>query len=233
MKNSSKNSLILLLIFALSILVAIMFFVYQENKELKTEIVMSKKQNDSIQNTLLNKNRELITLLSKEQEEINSLKDSNSQQIDGIIHDNKPITLEELINITNRFENENTRLRIQISNDSSRIKRLNSILSQLEKDKVISQTKKGSYSYRQITKIDSLYDNSKEELSKVKTELKASNTLLKLIKDNYGIDTKVEYGEDTYTARLLNTKKIDSALWIFPYYKSKIKTNKKGETIIR
>jgi hypothetical protein len=233
MKNSRKNSLILLLIFSLSILVAIMFFIYRENKELKVEVSLSNKQNDSIQNTLLNKNKDLITLLSKSQKEINSLKNSNSQQIDGIIHDKKPITLEELINITNKFENENNVLRTKVFNDSSRIERLNSILNQLEKDKVIDRTKKGSYTYRQITKVDSLYDNSREELSKLKTELKASNTLLKLIKDNYGIDTEVEYGKDTYTARLLNTKKIDSALWIFPYYKSKIKTNKKGETIIR
>ena len=118
-------------------------------------------------------------------------------------------------------------------NDSLKIERLNSILNQLEKDKVINRTKKGSFTYRQITKVDSLYNASLDELSKTKTELKARNTLLKLIKNNYGIDTEVEYGADTYTARLLNTKKLDSALWILPYYKHKIKTNKKGETIIK
>lgn len=232
MKNSRKNSLILLLVFGLSVLVGVMLFVYRENEELKTEMSLSKKQNDSIQSALLNKNKELIHLLNKVQKDILSLKGSN-QQIDGIIHANKPISLEELINITNKFENENVALREEISNDSLRIERLNSILNQLEKDKVINRNKKGSFSYRQITKVDSLYDASKEELAKVKTELKARNTLLKLIKDNYGIDTEVEYGTDTYTARLLNTKKLDSALWILPYYKHKIKTNKKGETIIK
>lgn len=232
MKNSRKNLVILLLIFCLSILLGVMIFVYRENEELKTEITSSIKQNDSIQNTLLNKNKKLIELSNKIQKEITSLKGSNSH-IDGIIHDNKPISLEELINITNKFENENVMLHTKIYNDSLKIERLNSILNQLEKDKVINRTKKGSFTYRQITKVDSLYNASLDELSKTKTELKARNTLLKLIKDNYGIDTEVEYGADTYTARLLNTKKLDSALWILPYYKHKIKTNKKGETIIK
>ena len=232
MRNSRKNFIVLLLVFCLSITLGVALFVYRENEELKTEISLSKKQNDSIQNGLLNKNKKLIQLSNKIREEINSIKGSD-QQIDGIIHDNKPISLEELINITNKFENENVILHAKAYNDSLRIDRLKSILNQLEKDKVINRNKEGSYSYRQITKVDSLYNASLDELSKTKTELKARNTLLRLIKDNYGIDTEIEQGTDSYTVRLLNTKKLDSALWILPYYKHKIKTNKKGETIIK
>ena len=176
MKNSRKNFVILLLVLTLSVLIPVTFFVYRESEEIKTEMSFTKKQNDSIQNALLSKNKELIDLLTKVQKEINLLRETGNQEIDGIIHDNKPITLEELIEITNRFETENANLKMKATRDSLKIERLNNILSQLEKDKVISKKEKGSYSYRQITKLDSLYDSSLQELDKTKTDLNARNT---------------------------------------------------------
>lgn len=233
MKNNRKNLFILILVFAFSIVSAIALFFYFQSKDLSSEISITKKQNEVTQKKLLIKNSELISLIKKTQNEIDSSKGRDIRRIDGIIHYGKPITLEKLIDITNRYENENFSLRNKISEDSLKIERLNKILNQLEKDKVISREKKGSITYRQVTRLDSLYDSSIKELNQVKTELKAKNTLLSLIKKNYEIDTEVEYEKDSYTARLLNTKKLDSALWIFPYYKHKIKTNKKGETVIK
>lgn len=233
MKNSQKNLFIVILVFAFSIVSAIALFFYFQSKDLSSEISQAKKQNDVIQKRLFKKNSELIALITKTQNEIDSIRGRDIKKIDGIIHYGKPITLERLIDITNRYENENFSLKNKISEDSLKIERLNKVLNQLEKDKVISREKKGSISYRQVTKLDSLYDSSFKELNQIKTELKAKNTLLNLIKKNYEIDTEIEYEKDSYTARLLNTKKLDSALWIFPYYKHKIKTNRKGETVVK
>lgn len=233
MKNNKKNLFILILVFAFSIVSTIALYFYFQSKDFSSEIYHSKKENDSIQKRILSKNSELIDLIKKTQSEIDSLKGKDSQTIDGIIHYGKPITLEKLIEITNSYENENISLKNKIIGDSLKIERLNKILNQLEKDKIINREKKGSISYRQVSKLDSLYDSSIEELNQIKTELKAKNTLLGLIKKNYEIDTNIEYKKDSYTVSLLNTKKLDSALWVFPYYKHKIKTNKKGETVIK
>ncbi|KUJ62037.1 hypothetical protein AR687_10825 [Flavobacteriaceae bacterium CRH] len=233
MKNSQKNLFILILVFAFSIVSTTALFFYFQSRNYSKEIYSSKKENDSIQKRILNKNAELIVLLKKAQSEKDSLDGKGSKNIDGIIHYGKPITLEKLVEITNSYENQNMLLKDKVYNDSLKIERINKILNLLEKDKVINREKKGSISYRQVTKLDSLYESSIEELNQIKTEIKAKNSLLSLIKKNYEIDTKIEYKKDSYIITLLNTKKLDSALLLFPYYKHKIKTNKQGETVIK
>ncbi|AXB58446.1 hypothetical protein [Flavobacterium fluviale] len=232
MKNTAKNFLILILLLVLGIACTIIFVEFNENKDLSKEININKRENDSIQKKLLSKNEELIYLLKINQKEIYSLKGmSTDRNIDGILLGNKSISLEELIDIANKYQNEKNKLQVRVKNDSSTIQYYIKLLNQLEKDKVLKSDKKGTITY--TNNIDSLYKMKTLELSKVKVELQAKNTLLNLIKKKYEIDTEIEYGEGIYTAKLLNTKKLDSALWIFPYYKHKIKTNKKGETVIR
>lgn len=232
MKNSTKNFLILMLLLVLGITSAIIFTQFNENVDLLNEIHINKKQNDSVQKKILSKNDELIYLLKINQKEINSLKGlSTDKQIDGILLGNKPISVEELIEIANKYQNEKNFLKAKVKDDSLTIQYYVKLISQLEKDKVLNKDKKGTITY--TNNLDSLYKIKVVELNKTKTELKAKNTLLTLIKNNYEIDTEIEYGDGIYTAKLLNTKKLDSALWIFPYYKHKIKTNKKGETVIR
>lgn len=221
-----------MLLLVLGITSAIIFTQFNENVDLLNEIHINKKQNDSVQKKILSKNDELIYLLKINQKEINSLKGlSTDKQIDGILLGNKPISVEELIEIANKYQNEKNFLKAKVKDDSLTIQYYVKLISQLEKDKVLNKDKKGTITY--TNNLDSLYKIKVVELNKTKTELKAKNTLLTLIKNNYEIDTEIEYGDGIYTAKLLNTKKLDSALWIFPYYKHKIKTNKKGETVIR
>lgn len=233
MKNGIKNFVIFILVLLLGIMATIFFVNYRENEDLKNELKVNKKINDSLQKNSLEKNKELIDLLKKTQIELNSQNgiSSNNQVIDGVLLGNKPISIEELIKIANEYQDDNFILKNKNLKDSLNIVRLNNIINQLDKDKVITKQKNGEVRY--YPKLDSLYEIKVTELSKLKSELQAKNMLLGLIKKNYDIDTEIEYENDKIKAKLINTKKLDSALWIFPYYKHKIKNNKKGETIIK
>lgn len=233
MKNGIKNFVIFVLVLLLGTMATILFVNYREKEEFKNELEMNRKTNDSLQKKNLEKNKELIDLLKKNQIELNSLNgiSSKNQVIDGVLLGNKPISIEELIKIANNYQDNNFQLKNKSKNDSLTIIRLNDIINQLDKDKVIRKQNNGKFTY--YPKLDSLYETKSNELSKLKTELQAKNMLLGLIKKNYDIDTEIEYENDIIKAKLTNTKKLDSALWIFPYYKHKIKNNKKGETIIK
>ncbi|KFF06072.1 hypothetical protein [Flavobacterium reichenbachii] len=232
MKNEIKIFIILILVLLLGITATMLFFNYRENEHLSTELYSNKKTNDSIQIKLLKKNEELIKLLKESKAKINSSEGTSTNQlIDGILIGDKPISIEELIKIANNYQDNNIFLKNKTANDSLTILRLNRIINQLDRDKVITKHEDGEVSYR--PKIDSLYKLKISELQKAKGDLQAKNMLLDLIKKNYGIGTEIEDKNDNLTVRLTNTKKIDSALWIFPYYKHKIKNNRKGETIIR
>lgn len=233
MKNGIKNFVIFILVLILGTMVTIFFVNYREQEEYKNELEIDKKINDSLQKKNLEKNKELIDLLKKTQTELNSLKgiSSKNQSINGVLLGNKPISIEELIEIANGYKANNFQLKYKNKNDSLTIIRLNNIINQLDKDKVIRKQNNGAFTY--YPKLDSLYELKSNELSKLKTELQAKNMLLGLIKNNYDIDTEIEYENGTIKAKLTNTKKLDSALWIFPYYKHKIKKNKKGETMIK
>lgn len=233
MKNEIKIFIILMLVLLLGITSTMLFFNYREKEHFSVELNSTKKINDSIQEKLLKKNEELIKLLKEAQIEINSNKNlsSKNQAIDGILLGDKPISIEDLIKIANKYQDKNILLRNKTFNDSLTIRRLNRIINQLDKDKVITKKEDGEVSYR--PKIESLYELKVTELYKLKSELQAKNMLLELIKKNYDIDTQIENKDDNIKVRLTNTKKLDSALWIFPYYKHKIKNNRKGETIIK
>lgn len=231
MRNNIKNIVIILLILLLGLICSILFVCYQENKNLNEEI----KKGKTIQNKLLFRNEVLIKLIKEAQIEIDSIKgqSSKSKKIDGILLGNDPISIEQLINIANKYQNDNIVLKNKFIKDSLSLDRLNKIIEQLEKDKVLNRDKKGGLSYRQVTKLDSIYDLRVSELYKKESELEARNMLLGLIKKNYDIDSEIEIKDGKIKVKLINTKKLDSALWVYPYYKHKIKTNRKGETVIK
>lgn len=234
MRSDIKSFVILFLVLLLSITTTMLFVNYRENRNFRRESQISKKINDSVQNKLLNKNDDLLKLIKEIQHNSDSLNgQSKNKYIDGILLGNEPISLKELIQLANKYQTQSIRLIGERFKDSLKIKRLQNIISQLERDKMITKNNDGSYSYRPITKVDSIYKAKVAELDKVKTDLQAKNMLLGLIKKNYDIDSEIEYKGDIITVKLLNTKKLDSALWIYPYYKHKIKTNSKGETVIR
>jgi hypothetical protein len=235
MKNKIKNLVIIILVLLLGIAGTIVFINYRENINLEKELYSNKKINDSIQNNFLRKNKELIKLVRETQVEIDSIKGVSSKikSIDGILLGDKPISIGQLIDIANKYQESNIVLKNKIRSDSLTINRLKKIIDQLERDKILIRDKDGILSYRQTTKIDSLYNVSIFELQKAKSELQAKNMLLGLIKKNYDIDSEIEFVDDKIRVTLIHTEKLDSALWIYPYYKHKIKTNRKGETVIK
>ena len=236
MGNKAKTILIFSLIILLSIVSTVMLFNIRENAELKKELNSSKNYTDSLQHNFLSKNKELIAIINLVQHQKDSIGKKSASEgtsIDGVLIGNKPVSLDEFINIANKYMHENFMLKNKSRVDSFSIERYKRIIAQLDRDKVIEQDEKGSISYRKMSVIDSNINSLEADIKKLKFEVASKNTLLKLIRDNYGIETQVEDKKDSYTARLLNTTKLDSALLLFPYFKHKIKTNKKGETIIR
>ena len=247
MKNKYKNIFIVILIILISVLVVICILQIKENRYLKKELANSEKYfTDIIKKNEIQKSN-LIKLSAKIQAKNDSLSGKSSNDfkiIDGIKIGKTPISLEELITIANRNMSENNKLRRKKYDDSITIKNYKQILKKLEEGKLIESNMddkmQGNLSYVNIDnykknniKKDSLVNAKNAEINNYKNEIKAKNNILNLIKDNYGIDSEVEYTKDKLIIKLLNTKKIDSALWIYPYYKHKIKTNRKGETIIK
>ncbi|GIJ95067.1 hypothetical protein [Capnocytophaga stomatis] len=213
MESNRKNIIILILVLLLSIVLTDLFLQQKQNDIFRTEISEVKYQRDSIKQSLLKRNKELLLLLEEYQEKI--IKNNKLQKIDGITLGNKPISLEELIDIANENQKKYYEQRIQNAIDSLTINRFNRIIEQLKKNKIIT---------------DSIYS---VKILKLKRDVQAKDMILKLIKKNYEIDSKIEIDSTHIKVKLINTQKIDSALLIFPHYKHKIKTNKKGEVIVR
>lgn len=247
MQNRLKNIIILLLILIMGIFSVILYFMYQENKELQEQLFTSKKEYKKNITQKEKKTQELILLAKEIQQKNDSLKGKSSSDykyIDGITIGTNPISLEQLISIANKIMNENSKLKKKIFDDSLTIRKHKEILKKLEDGKLINNNMndkmQGNLSYvnlnkyqEQIKRSDSIINIKNNDIKKYRDELQAKNSILNLIKKNYEIDYEIEDRKNDFTVRLLNTKKLDSALSLFPYYKHKIKTNKRGETVIR
>lgn len=245
MRNSSKNILLILLLILIGVSCALAYYYYDKSKSIMVENLNYKKENKQILSRTEKHINELIEISDELQKKNDSLlgKKNDEKSIDGITIGNKPISLEQLISIANKLSQENSALKNSRSKDSVKIKNYSDLIKQLESNKLIYKNPNNNNSsisyvnieyYRDyIKRCDSLRKSKTVENVNLQNELNAKNTLLDLIKKNYGIDTEVEYGKEKNQVKLLNTQKIDSALWIYPYYKHKIKTNKKGETIIK
>lgn len=190
---------------------------------------------------IFDKNDSIIKITNKKYQDIIQLNNelqlkcgtnNNSQGVNGIRYNNKKVTLDDLIDITNSLLKENEKLLFKIQNDSLLINNHLQMFSQIEKKKLGAfKLDKGyitEFTYKQ-NKNDSLY----QIINEIKSSMESKDIALKLIKNNYDLDF-TEYAKDNKTyIKLTNTARIDSALWIYPYYKHKIKTNKKGETVIK
>ncbi|NIJ46596.1 hypothetical protein FHR24_003086 [Wenyingzhuangia heitensis] len=231
----NKNIVIFLLILVLSLFSIIIFFSYKENDFLEKEILVNIKENDSLQNKLFESNKKLLEVYKKNKKEIDSIKNekySNINVISGVTLNDKPISIDEVIQITNKSLDENDKLKKQKLKDSLLIDYYKKVIHELEEKGVLWE-KNNRFYFDNKQAIDSIRKAKLNEISNLEYELKAKNALLKLIENNYGIKTNIEKNKGVYNVKLLNNKKLDSALWLFPHYKHKIKTNKKGETIIK
>lgn len=226
MKNRDKNILIVILVLLLSVCFTLVFFAKQESSNLRSELNATVKMYHNSSKKLFEENDKQLKILKENIRLIDSIKGKrlDSKNIDGVYMNNKQISLDELVNLANKQFDEKRLLAYRIRKDSTTIEGLKKIIKELESAKVIKRTSDGGYSF--IRNVDSLYQKSI-------AELQAKNMILNLIKKNYDIDSKVKYENESIIIQLLNTDKLDSALWVYPYYKHKIKTNKKGQTVVR
>lgn len=240
MKNNCKIIFILVLLATTCISVVVLIFKLKEIELLKNDVNLSKVESAKSLKNANKKIDELLALSKEIQIQNDSLKGKSNEDfkyIDGIKIGNQPISLEQLISIANKNMKENQILRRKLYNDSTTLNNHKEILKKLEESKLIKSNMndkmQGNLTYVNINRYDSIINSKNNELNKLKFDIQARNNILNLIKNNYEIDYEIEERKSDFTVRLLNTKKIDSALWIYPYYKHKIKTNKKGETVIK
>lgn len=228
MKNKISITIILSIFSIMSLTI---YLLYSENQsyvhkniKLKSEI---KKNSNIYTNKLDSINRNIRESFSK----IDSLKQSNKSNnniIEGFDMNGKTISIKALLKIFNNTLEEN----ISLKNKNHEYKQL---FDFIEKNYGISTQKKDS-TYTFIIKPDSKFKINEKQLNKNLTasqnELEEKKFLLKHLEERYGIKYKVVTENGKITSTVFITK-LDSALWLYPYYKHKIKVDKKGNIIIK
>lgn len=247
MSSNKKIIFIAILLSIICFLGVFLILKLNEIKYLKNEINFSKVESEKSLNNANKKIDDLLKISKEIQKKNDSIKGKSTNEykfIDGIRIGNQSISLEQLISIANRNMKDNQILRNKIYNDSITLKNHKEVLRKLEENRLIKSNMndkmQGNLTYFNlekyedaINKFDSIINIKNIELNKSRFEIQTKNSVLNLIKKNYELDYKIEERKTDFTVKLLNTSKLDSALWVYPYYKHKIKTNKKGETIIK
>lgn len=226
-----KNSFYKYLSIALLLFLVISTSLYIEKSESYDYLnKVTSDKNDSIVKTANHKYKEILEINKKLQEKYN--RPGGNQDIDGVSYNNKKISLEDLIELSNSLLQENSKLQQRIQNDSVLLRNHRDMFNQIEKRNLAKIKSDNGFiteiSY-ELNKSDSLY----KIINQIKSDLESKKVALRIIKNNYDIDFS-EYTKDGKDyIKLISTERIDSALWVYPYYKHKIKTNRKGETVIK
>ncbi len=74
--------------------------------------------------------------------------------------------------------------------------------------------------------------NTSERINKLDNELEEKKYILQQLQKKYGFKYEVK-SEDNKIKSTIYLTKLDSALWLYPHYKHKIKTDKQGNLIIK
>lgn len=225
--NSFKRVLFL---FVFSSLIAVIVFllidrdnqIFRINNLEKNKIESQKLYNSSIKlyEALIEKNRKKIDSLNQENIEMS---------IQGFKINDESISVEELLNIVNNSLEENIKLKNQVENNKL-------ILEYIEESYGIKVTRdnKGQviFTLNKDSSIKEYEKKSNEEINKLSSDLEEKNFILNNLQKRYGFKYVVKT-EGNKIKSTIYTTKLDSALWLFPHYKHKIKQDKEGNTYVK
>lgn len=225
--NILKWILLFVILSAITIPTFLLFLEREESKinieNLKKEIkIRERKYNSSIDS--------YKSIISKNQATIDSLFEENSNiPIQGFSINNRSISVEELLKIANKTMEENSDLKNQVDN--------NKMILEIIETKYgikVSKDSKGQFSIvkKPDSKINEFEKNVNDKISKLNDELQEKDFILKQLQKRYGFKYEVKTEGDKIKSTIYTTK-LDSALWLYPHYKHKFKTDKEGNLIVK
>lgn len=225
-----KNKLISFIIICLLILLTLMCYLfYIENSEYKKENIKLKSKNESNQKEYFEKLDSLSLLINRKIQHIKDIESNDSKvSVQGFKMNNRTISVKELLKIVNQTLEENNSLKKQ----NSEYKQL---IDFIEKNYGIETRKEDSvytFTIKPDSELKATEDQINNDLSESQKELEEKRLVLQHIEEKYGIKFNVTRKNGKIISTILITK-ADSAMWLYPYYKHKIKTNRNGETVIK
>lgn len=228
MKNNiAKLILLFMIVSAITIPTFLLILEREESKinieSLKTEIrIKEKKHNSTIESykSIINENQATIDSLFEE---------NSSIPIQGFSINNRSISVEELLRIVNKTIEENSNLKNQVDNDKM-------ILEFIETKHGIKVSKdnKGQFyiTKKPDSKVNELEKTVNDKVSTLNDELQEKDFILKQLQKRYGFKYEVKT-EGNKIKSTIYTTKLDSALWLYPHYKHKFRTDKEGNLIVK
>jgi hypothetical protein len=225
MKNNRNINLLFTVVFASMLLIIFLLFTERnENNIVIHNLEQEAKFNDSINNYKINKYLKIIEDNSNKLDSLNR----NKKSYNGFSMGNKSISVEELLDIVNKTLEENTKLKNQVDKDKV-------IINYIEETygiKVIENNGEISLKLKPDSNIKNFEKKSNNELNKLKNDIEEKDFILKQLQKKYGFKYEVKTENDKIHSSIFITK-LDSALWLYPHYKHKIKEDKNGNIIIK
>jgi hypothetical protein len=225
MKNNRNINLLFTVVFASMLLIIFLLFTERnENNIVIHNLEQEAKFNDSINNYKINKYLKIIEDNSNKLDSLNR----NKKSYNGFSMGNKSISVEELLDIVNKTLEENTKLKNQVDKDKVIIK----YIEETYGIKVIENNGEISLKLKPDSNIKNFEKKSNNELNKLKNDIEEKDFILKQLQKKYGFKYEVKTENDKIHSSIFITK-LDSALWLYPHYKHKIKEDKNGNIIIK
>lgn len=197
----------------------------KDDKLLIESLRQEMKLNDSLSDYKIKKYAKIIETNNYKFDSLNNSKNS----VRGFTIGNKSISIDELLNIANNALEANSRLQNEVANDSLILKKIEENYGiktyRDSKGKIVIQSSSQS-------KNDPLENSQNEKIIKLSNELDEKKFILNNLQKRYNFKYDVKTEKDKIKSTIYVTK-LDSALWLYPYYKHKIKEDKKGNIIIK
>lgn len=226
MQNNKIQNLLFVVLFSSMLLFLYLLYVEMNDDKLIIESLKQEiKINDSISEYKIKKYTKIIEANNDKFDSLNNSKTS----VRGFTIGNKSISIDELLNIANNALEANSRLQNEVANDSL-------ILKKIEDDhgiktyrdtngKIVIQSSSQS-------KNDLLENSQNEKIINLSNELDEKKFILNNLQKRYDFKYDVKTEKNKIKSTIYVTR-LDSALWLYPYYKHKIKEDKKGNIIIK
>jgi len=224
-----KNKLIGLILFFLLLIMALTIVIlFTERTERNFEIEELNQKiisSDSISKMKIEKLNSIIDRKNTLIDELNS----NKEIVNGFRIGDKSISIEELLKIVNEAFTENNELRNKIKYDEL-------IINHIEDSYGVKVVKDSLGRFYLKLKNDSTIKNyernTTEKIDKLNTELEEKRFILEQLKKRYDLKYEVKTEGNKIKSTIYITK-LDSALWLYPHYKHKIREDKNGNTYIK
>lgn len=224
-----KNRIIALVLFIVFCLMtlSILFLVIERNErnleieELNKKIISS----DSLSKIKIEK---LNSIIDRKNSIIDTL-NSNNEPVNGFIMGERSISTEELLKIVNEALAENSKLKTKVKNDKLI---LNHIENSYGVKAVIDSLGVINLKLNPDSSIKDFEKKSNDRYNKINDELEELKFILNNLQKRYGFKYEVKT-EGNKIKSTIYTTKLDSALWLYPNYKHKIKQDKEGNTYVK